>query len=453
MTERRSDLRNIAIIAHVDHGKTTLVDAMLRQTGVFHEKAALTDRVLDSNDLERERGITILAKQASVRYRGTKINIIDTPGHADFGGEVERTLRMADGALLLVDAAEGPLPQTRFVLGKAIELGMPILVVINKIDRPDGRPDEVLNEVFDLFCELEASDDAGRLRDPLRDRQGRGSQARARGRGRGSDAALRDDPGAGAEPPGADRGAPLSMLVNNIQHDEYVGRLAIGRIVAGRLAAGTTVALMGIEGTKRAKVGNVYGFEAMKRVEVDDASRRRHRAAFAGIEDVQIGDTSGRSRERPSRCPASTSRSRPSRSRSTSTPRHGRQERQVGDLAAHARTGSSARPSATWPCASRTPSSPTVHRLRSRRADDRHPRSRPCAARATSSPSACPRWSSARIDGVKKRALRARRHRRARGVRGRRHPGARRAARPDDRRWSTSASAGPASSSGCPRAG
>src|SRR3954452_16134444 len=151
-------LRNIAIIAHVDHGKTTLVDAMLRQTGVFRANEDVNDRVMDSKDLERERGITILAKHCSVKYKDYKINIIDRPGHADFGGEVERTLKMADGALLLVDAAEGPLPQTRFVLGKAIELGLPVIVVVNKIDRSDARPDDVLTEVFDLFCELEASD-------------------------------------------------------------------------------------------------------------------------------------------------------------------------------------------------------------------------------------------------------------------------------------------------------
>src|SRR5688500_3959734 len=152
-------IRNIAIIAHVDHGKTTLVDKMLRQAGAFRENQVVMDRVMDSNPLERERGITILAKQTSVRWKGTKINIIDTPGHADFGGEVERTLMMADGALLLVDAAEGPLPQTRFVLRKALELGMPLIVVINKIDRTDARPDEVLTETFDLFCDLEASDE------------------------------------------------------------------------------------------------------------------------------------------------------------------------------------------------------------------------------------------------------------------------------------------------------
>ena len=151
-------MRNIAIIAHVDHGKTTLVDAMLRQTGVFRQNEALTERVMDSNDLEKERGITILAKHCSIVFRDTIINIIDTPGHADFGGEVERTLKMADGVLLLVDAAEGPLPQTRFVLGKSIELGLPIIVVINKIDRQDARADDVLSETFDLFCELEAAE-------------------------------------------------------------------------------------------------------------------------------------------------------------------------------------------------------------------------------------------------------------------------------------------------------
>src|SRR5512133_1943100 len=154
----REQIRNVAIVAHVDHGKTTLVDFMLRQAGVFRENEVVADRVMDSNDIERERGITILAKNTSVRYRDTKINIIDTPGHADFGGEVERTLRMADGVLLLVDAAEGPLPQTRFVLSKALELGFPAVVVINKIDRQDARADEVVNEVFDLFCELEAND-------------------------------------------------------------------------------------------------------------------------------------------------------------------------------------------------------------------------------------------------------------------------------------------------------
>src|SRR5438094_8808178 len=155
----KQEIRNVAIIAHVDHGKTTLVDKMLRQAGAFRENQVVMDRVMDSNDLERERGITILAKNTSVRWKGTKINIVDTPGHADFGGEVERTLLMADGALLLVDAAEGPLPQTRFVLRKCLELGFPVIVVINKIDRSDARPKDVLNEVFDLFCDLDATDE------------------------------------------------------------------------------------------------------------------------------------------------------------------------------------------------------------------------------------------------------------------------------------------------------
>ncbi len=289
MSSPQRDLRNIAIIAHVDHGKTTLVDAMLRQTGVFHEKAALQDRVLDSNDLERERGITILAKQASVRYGGVKINLIDTPGHADFGGEVERTLRMADGALLLVDAAEGPLPQTRFVLGKAIELGMPIVVVINKIDRPDARPDEVLTEVFDLFCELEASDAQADF--PTLYAIGKDGIAKHRLEDEGTSLTPLFETILGRVPaPAGDADAPLSMIVNDIQHDDYVGRLAIGRVVTGRLAPGMVIARVGESGPERAKVGTLYGFEAMKRVEVESASAGDI-CCVAGIEEVQIGDT------------------------------------------------------------------------------------------------------------------------------------------------------------------
>src|SRR5687768_6035569 len=227
-------IRNIAIIAHVDHGKTTLVDAMLRQTGVFRENENVAERVMDSNDLERERGITILAKHCSVAYKGITVNIIDTPGHADFGGEVERTLKMADGAILLVDAAEGPLPQTRFVLGKALELGLPIVVVINKIDRNDARPDEVLNEVFDLFCELQASD-------------AQADFATIYAVGKAGVAKRNvDDPLVNLAPlmetilervpaPSGDAEAPLQLLVHNIEHDEYVGRLGIGRVWRGRL--------------------------------------------------------------------------------------------------------------------------------------------------------------------------------------------------------------------------
>jgi len=282
-------IRNVAIIAHVDHGKTTLVDAMLRQTGTYRTNEAVVERVMDSNDLERERGITILAKLCSVRYKDVTINIIDTPGHADFGGEVERTLKMADGALLLVDAAEGPLPQTRFVLGKALELGLPVIVVVNKIDRSDARPDDVLTEVFDLFCELEASDaqtdfpclyaigklgiakkelaDTGETLEPL------------------LSTILERVP-----PPGGDPDAPLQLLVHNIEHDEYVGRLGIGRVWRGKIEVGQTVTLAALEGNKPARVSALYGYEGPRRVKVASA-QAGDLICVAGLEDVQIGDT------------------------------------------------------------------------------------------------------------------------------------------------------------------
>jgi len=282
-------IRNVAIIAHVDHGKTTLVDAMLRQTGTYRTNEAVVDRVMDSNDLERERGITILAKLCSVRYKDVTINIIDTPGHADFGGEVERTLKMADGALLLVDAAEGPLPQTRFVLGKALELGLPVIVVVNKIDRSDARPDDVLTEVFDLFCELEASDaqtdfpclyaigklgiakkelgDTGESLEPL------------------LSTILEKVP-----PPGGDPDAPLQLLVHNIEHDEYVGRLGIGRVWRGKIEVGQTVQLAALDGNKPARVSALYGYEGPRRVKVASA-QAGDLICVAGLEDVQIGDT------------------------------------------------------------------------------------------------------------------------------------------------------------------
>jgi GTP-binding protein len=285
----RERLRNVAIIAHVDHGKTTLVDAMLRQTGVFRANEALTDRVLDSNDLERERGITILAKHASVEWKGHRINIIDTPGHADFGGEVERTLRMADGALLLVDAAEGPLPQTRFVLGKAIELGMPIVVVINKIDRKDARPDEALNEVFDLFCDLEASDVQADF--PTLYAIAKDGIARREPEGEGADLVpLLETIVERVPPPAADPGAPFHLLVHNIDHDDYVGRLGIGRVAAGSIVSGQQVALLGEDTKSLHKVGNLWGFEGMTRVRMDSAEAGDI-VCVSGIEEVQIGDT------------------------------------------------------------------------------------------------------------------------------------------------------------------
>ena len=285
----RSDLRNIAIVAHVDHGKTTLVDAMLRQTGAFRANQTLVDRVLDSGDLEREKGITILAKQTTVDFDGVRLNIVDTPGHADFGGEVERGLLMVDAVLLLVDAAEGPLPQTRFVLGKAIELGLPIVVVINKIDRSDARPDDVLTEVFDLFCELEASD-----------RQTDFPSVYAVGKLGVAKHRLEDD-GASLEPlfetilervpaPSGDPDAPLQFLVHNIEHDDYVGRLAIGRLWRGRIAVGDTLALLQDGKSRAARVSALYGYQGPKRVKIEGAVVGDI-IAIAGMEDVQIGDT------------------------------------------------------------------------------------------------------------------------------------------------------------------
>ena len=282
-------LRNVAIIAHVDHGKTTLVDAMLRQTGAFRANEEVATCVMDSGELEREKGITILAKHTSVEYRGVRVNIIDTPGHADFGGEVERTLMMADGAILLCDAAEGPLPQTRFVLHKALSLGMPIVVVINKIDRQDARPDEVLNEVFDLFCELEASDTQTDF--PTLYAVGKQGIAKHKLDDAGVDLGpLFDTILARVPQPLVDTSAPLQLLVTNIMHDDYLGRLAIGRIMRGRLAVDQTVALLHEEGKSDLRVKKLFGFRALARVELATADAGDI-VAIAGSESVQIGDT------------------------------------------------------------------------------------------------------------------------------------------------------------------
>ena len=286
----REKLRNIAIIAHVDHGKTTLVDAMLHQTGAFRANEDVQERVLDSNDLERERGITILAKHASVRWQDYKINIIDTPGHADFGGEVERTLRMADGALLLVDAAEGPLPQTRFVLGKTIELGLPILVVINKIDRKDARPDEALNEVFDLFVDLGASDEQADFATLYA--IGKDGVAKREMEDEATDLLPLFETIVEKVPaPTQDPEAPLQFLVHNTLHDEYVGRLAIGRIWAGRVSQRQRVALIGPDGAvTEHEIGTLWGFEETERVRID-AAEAGDIVAVSGIAEVEIGDT------------------------------------------------------------------------------------------------------------------------------------------------------------------
>jgi GTP-binding protein len=293
---QRPDLRNIAIIAHVDHGKTTLVDEMMRQSGLFRREelerlaGGQHGLILDSNDLERERGITILAKNIALTLGGTKVNIIDTPGHADFGGEVERVLKMADGALLLVDAAEGPLPQTRFVLRKAFECGLRPIVVINKIDRPDARPVEVLNAVFDLFVELDADD--ATLDFPTIYASGRNGVATtdlavpATDLRPLYDAILKHVP-----PPDVEADAPLQMLVVTLDWSDYVGRIAIGRVVAGKIRKGQRVALMKHDG-KRVDdtVAQLYVFDRLGRVETDEVSAGDI-CAVVGLEDVDIGDT------------------------------------------------------------------------------------------------------------------------------------------------------------------
>jgi GTP-binding protein len=284
-----SDLRNIAIIAHVDHGKTTLVDSMLRQTGVYRRNEEVRDCALDSGDLERERGITILAKHTSVNYGGTRINIIDTPGHADFGGEVERTLRMADAALLLVDAAEGPLPQTRFVLKEALELRLPVIVVINKIDRDDARPEDVVTEVFDLFCELDASDDQTDF--PILFAIGKNGIAKRSLDDDSSDLTpLFETILERVPPPKDDPTGPFQLLVTNVEHDDHVGRLAVGRITRGTIAEGQTVTVVAQDGNRSARVMRLYGFVALKRREITRASAGDI-VAFAGMDEVQISDT------------------------------------------------------------------------------------------------------------------------------------------------------------------
>jgi GTP-binding protein len=288
--QNREDIRNIAIIAHVDHGKTTLVDQMLRQSGVFRENQQVMERVMDSNDLERERGITILSKNTAVQYRNVKINIVDTPGHADFGGEVERVLKMVDGVLLLVDAFEGPMPQTRFVLKKALELKHPVLVVINKIDRPDARPQEVIDEILDLFIDLEASEDqldcpfifasaklGTAVLDMDSDEQGMKSLF---------DAIVEHIPA-----PKGDMDAPLQMLVSTIDYNDYVGRIAIGKIERGRVELGQEVLLCSLEGEQRkVKITSLYQFEGLKRVSVESAAMGDI-IAVSGVEGINIGET------------------------------------------------------------------------------------------------------------------------------------------------------------------
>ena len=283
------NIRNIAIIAHVDHGKTTLVDHMLRQSGTFRENEAMVERVMDSMDLERERGITILAKNTAVHYGKTKINIVDTPGHADFGGEVERALMMVDGALLLVDASEGPLPQTRFVLGKALADGLAILVCINKIDRPDARADEVLQEVYDLFIDLGAGED--QLDFPVLYACAKEGYAhRDCVLEPGDLRPLLDDIVEHVPAPEGRDNKPLRVLVTQLGYDSYVGRLAIGRIYDGCLQRHQEMALVGKDETTKVKVVQLYTFQGLSRIDTERAGAGDI-VAIAGIDAMDIGDT------------------------------------------------------------------------------------------------------------------------------------------------------------------
>ncbi len=302
--QSRRDLRNLAIIAHVDHGKTTLVDAMLWQSGVFRDHEQVAERVMDSLDLEREKGITIMAKNTAIVYKGTKINIVDTPGHADFGGEVERTLNMVDGVMLLVDATEGPLPQTRFVLGKALAQGLPPIVVINKIDRPDRRIQEVLNEVYDLFIDLGATEE--QLDFPVLYTNAKAGIALTDPEDRGRDLVpLFEAILASIPAPVFDPAAPLQFLVTTLQHSDYVGRIAIGKVVNGTLKRGPGVALLKPDGTSReTALRVVYTYEGLNRVEQDEIPAGDI-AAVAGVEDIFIGDTLGDPVD-PRRLPAIT---------------------------------------------------------------------------------------------------------------------------------------------------
>lgn len=287
---KRKDLRNIAIIAHVDHGKTTLVDWMLRQAGTFRANEKVQERVMDNIDLERERGITIMAKNAAVEYEGVKVNIVDTPGHADFGGEVERTLKMVDGVLLLVDASEGPLPQTRFVLKKALELKLPPILVINKIDRPDARIKEVLNEVYDLFIDLDATEE--QLEFPVIYTNAKKGIAKYHMEDESEDLRplldliLKTIP----EPEG-DIDGILQLLVTNIGYNDYVGRLAIGRIFSGTLKVGDPATVVNHDGDEiKTKITSIHTFHGLERQEVQEASVGDI-VALSGIEGINIGDT------------------------------------------------------------------------------------------------------------------------------------------------------------------
>ena len=291
MRIKREDVRNIAIIAHVDHGKTTLVDCLLRQSGVFRANQEVVERVMDSNEIERERGITILSKNTAVEYKGTKINIVDTPGHADFGGEVERVLKMVNGVILVVDAYEGPMPQTKFVLRKALELDLPVIVCLNKIDRPEARPEEVVDEVLELFMDLDASEE--QLDCPFLYASAKGGFAKKN----------LDDPDVDMSPlfetiidyipaPEGDPDAHTQVLISTIDYNEYVGRIGIGKVENGSIRVNQECVLVNHHDPdkfKKIKIGKLYEFDGLNRVEVPQAECGSI-VAISGIADIHNGD-------------------------------------------------------------------------------------------------------------------------------------------------------------------
>ena len=292
MRQKREDVRNVAIIAHVDHGKTTLVDELLKQSGVFRENQEVAERVMDSNDIERERGITILSKNTAVMYKGTKINIIDTPGHADFGGEVERVLKMVDGVVLLVDAAEGCMPQTRFVLQKALEMGHKIIVVVNKIDRPDARLDEIGDEILELLLDLDASEE--QLESPVLFCSGRAGTASLSQYETGTDLVPLFETIVNYIPaPEGDPDGPMQMLISSIDYNDYVGRTGIGRIERGTIRVNETVTVGDYHENRKpynSKIVTIYQIQGLNRVPVQEATVGDI-VWISGIEDITIGDT------------------------------------------------------------------------------------------------------------------------------------------------------------------
>ena len=285
-----SSIRNIAIIAHVDHGKTTLVDAMLKQSGTFRTNESVMERVMDSNELERERGITILAKNTALFYKGVKINIVDTPGHSDFGGEVERALKMVDGVMLLVDASEGPLPQTRYVLGKALEACLPPIVVINKIDRADARPQEVLNEIYDLFIDLDAKEE--HLEFPVLYTNAKAGTASLQQSSSGQDLQPLFDTIVNTIPaPAGEESGPLQILVANLDYSDYLGRLAIARVFSGTLRTGEEVAIAKLDSSlQKTKITKLFSFSGLKRIDINQ-TELGDIVAVAGVEGITIGET------------------------------------------------------------------------------------------------------------------------------------------------------------------